>query len=78
MNDKLAAIQDDLTATKSSLVKIGKDVIALDDKISKLQAGEISDEDLAEIKAQSADLRANAEQVDGLTEDAPEETGTPE
>ncbi len=73
MSDETKAIKQDLIDTKALVVNVKADVDRLHEKIDALDDQSTKD-DIAEIKALSADLKASLKDVDDAT---PEETPAP-
>jgi septal ring factor EnvC (AmiA/AmiB activator) len=71
MSDDIEQIKADNAATKQALANITSDIAALDKKI----ADATTLQDLADLKADSSELRATAETLAALTPDEPAQPG---
>lgn len=71
MSEALDAIKSDLVATKAIVIKVKADVEGLHAKLDALGDAP-TPEQLAEVKALSADLVTSLQAVDDETEDAPQ------
>lgn len=75
MGDQLESIKADLMASHELVKKVGADVNLLHEKIAALEAGQVTQEQLSELKQLSGNLVERLTVVDEKTPEAPAEGG---